>query len=74
MAVKLVVTFAIVFVATTAFAQAIPPAASPTPSAAPAAGSPSTVVIGRSLTFEWIIVFVMAGLAVFSVCRSSRRN
>jgi hypothetical protein len=28
----------------------------------------------RSLSFEWVIVAVMIGLAVFVVCKSSRRN
>ncbi|HVJ68378.1 MAG TPA: hypothetical protein VM510_10360 [Caulifigura sp.] len=42
-------------------AQAAPPA---TP----------TVTVGRNLTLEYIIVVVMIGLALFAVCRGSRRN
>jgi len=40
--------------------------------ATPAAPTPLTG--GRSLTFEYIIVVVMIGLALFAVCRGSRRN
>lgn len=42
-------------------AQAAPPAA-------------PAVTVGRNLTLEFIIVVVMIGLALFAVCRGSRRN
>lgn len=42
--------------------------------AAPPAGGSTTVTLGRSLTFEWIITVAMCGLALFVVCRSSNRN
>lgn len=48
-------------------------AQAPTPAVPPAGGS-TTVTLGRSLTFEWIITIVMCGLALFVVCRSSNRN
>lgn len=51
------------------FAQA--PAA---PAVPPTAGASTTVTLGRSLTFEWIITVAMCGLALFVVCRSSNRN
>ncbi len=40
----------------------------------PPAGGSTTVTLGRSLTFEWIITVAMCGLALFVVCRSSNRN
>lgn len=46
---------------TRVLAQAAAPAAAP-------------VSMGRSLTLEYIIVVVMIGLALFAVCRGSRRN
>lgn len=36
--------------------------------------TPTVVTGGRSLTLEVIVVVVMFGLALFAVCRSSRRN
>ena len=48
-------------------------AQAPAPAAPPAGGS-TTVTLGRSLTFEWIITVAMCGLALFVVCRSSNRN
>lgn len=44
------------------------------PAAPPPAGGSTTVTLGRSLTFEWIITLAMCGLALFVVCRSSNRN
>ncbi len=35
---------------------------------------PNVVTSGRSLILEWVIVGVMIALALFAVCRSSRRN
>ena len=46
----------------------------PPPSVPPAGGGTTTIVSGRSLTFEWIITVAMCGLALFVVCRSSNRN
>ena len=40
----------------------------------PAAPPPNIVTTGRSLVVEWVIVAVMVALALFAVCRSSRRN
>ena len=42
----------------------------------PPGGSGATTIIvqGRSLAFEWIITIAMCGVALFVVCRSSRRN
>lgn len=48
-------------------------AQAPVPAVPPAGGS-TTVTLGRSLTFEWIITVAMCGLALFVVCRSSNRN
>lgn len=48
---------------------AVPPGSAPT---APAA--PSTTPIGRDMTLEYVIVLAMFGLALFAVCRSTRRN
>ena len=44
------------------------------PSAPPAGGATTIIVQGRSLAFEWIITIAMCGVALFVVCRSSRRN
>lgn len=41
--------------------------------AAPAGGT-TTVVQGRGLTLEWMITITMIVVALFVVCRSSRRN
>lgn len=41
---------------------------------APSGGSTTIIVSGRTLTFEWAITIAMCGLALFVVCRSSRRN
>ncbi len=42
--------------------------------AAPAGGTTTVVVQGRGLALEWIITIAMCGVALFVVCRSSRRN
>jgi hypothetical protein len=47
--------------------------ASTTP-AAPAGKATTVVTASRPLYFEVAIVIVMMGLALFAVCRSSRRN
>ncbi len=39
-----------------------------------AAGTPTPVVGGRSLMFEYIIVVLAVCAALIAVCRSSRRN
>ena len=52
----------LLFLASPLFAQTATPAA------------PTPLTGGRSLTFEYIIVVVMIGLALFAVCRGSRRN
>lgn len=44
------------------------------PTAPPAGGGTTVIVLGRSLSFEWIITVAMCGAALFVVCRSSRRN
>lgn len=41
--------------------------------AAPAGGT-TVVVQGRGLALEWIITIAMIAVALFVVCRSSRRN
>ncbi|MFO1007699.1 MAG: hypothetical protein U0929_17175 [Planctomycetaceae bacterium] len=41
--------------------------------AAPAGGT-TVVVQGRGLALEWIITIAMCAVALFVVCRSSRRN
>ncbi|MCA9074982.1 MAG: hypothetical protein KDA93_08120 [Planctomycetaceae bacterium] len=51
--------------ATLAWAQNTPP---PPPAEGP------TISSGRTWYFEGLIVIVMFGLALFVVCRSSRRN
>ncbi|WP_145370614.1 hypothetical protein [Maioricimonas rarisocia] len=48
---------------------AAPPADAP---AGPAA--PTTTPITRDMTLEYVIVLAMVGLALFAVCRSTRRN
>jgi hypothetical protein len=47
------------------FAQASPP---------PAGGTTVVIAPTRPLYFEAAIVVVLSGLALFAVCRSSRRN
>lgn len=42
------------------------------PAEAPAA--PTTTPVTRDMTLEYVIVLAMFGLALFAVCRSTRRN
>ncbi len=40
----------------------------------PGPAAPAPAAGGRGLALEYVVVVVMIGLALFAVCRSSRRN
>lgn len=64
------IAVACITLSTAGLALAQQPAAPP----AEAPAAPTTTPITRDMTLEYVLVLAMVGLALFAVCRSTRRN